>query len=342
MKKLICFLLILCMCLSFSACGQTNSSNITPQETTNKDDYYPITVTDQAGREVIIEKEPERLVSCYYITSSLLIALDLDDKIVGIEDNPDYRPIYGLSAPDLLKLPWVGTAKPLNIEACASVEPDLIILPLRLIDSAETLESLGMNVLFVNPESQDLLNEMIRLIGAATNTQELAEELLSFISAQETFLAEKLKDTPSPTIYLSGNSNFLSTAGNSMYQSDMIRLAGGTNVAAGIEDTYWTVIDYEQLLTWDPEYIIMASSAKYTVDDVLNDPNLASCQAVINKNVYQIPDYAESWDSPVPGSILGALWLANLLHPAQLSDADCISIMDTYYETFYNFTYSKN
>ena len=286
MKKLICFLLILCMCLSFSACGQTNSSNITPQETTNKDDYYPITVTDQAGREVIIEKEPERLVSCYYITSSLLIALDLDDKIVGIEDNPDYRPIYGLSAPDLLKLPWVGTAKQLNIEACASVEPDLIILPLRLIDSAETLESLGMNVLFVNPESQDLLNEMIRLIGAATNTQELAEELLSFISAQETFLAEKLKDTPSPTIYLSGNSNFLSTAGNSMYQSDMIRLAGGTNVAAGIEDTYWTVIDYEQLLTWDPEYIIMASSAKYTVDDVLNDPNLASCQAVINKNVY--------------------------------------------------------
>lgn len=342
MKKLICFLLILCMCLSFSACGQTNSSNITPQETTNKDDYYPITVTDQAGREVIIEKEPERLVSCYYITSSLLIALDLDDKIVGIEDNPDYRPIYGLSAPDLLKLPWVGTAKQLNIEACASVEPDLIILPLRLIDSAETLESLGMNVLFVNPESQDLLNEMIRLIGAATNTQELAEELLSFISAQETFLAEKLKDTPSPTIYLSGNSNFLSTAGNSMYQSDMIRLAGGTNVAAGIEDTYWTVIDYEQLLTWDPEYIIMASSAKYTVDDVLNDPNLASCQAVINKNVYRIPDHAESWDSPVPGSILGALWLANLLHPDQLSDADCISIMDTYYETFYNFTYSKN
>lgn len=35
---------------------------------------YPITVTDQSGREVTIEKEPERIVSGYYIPSSLLIA----------------------------------------------------------------------------------------------------------------------------------------------------------------------------------------------------------------------------------------------------------------------------
>ena len=48
-----------------------------------------------------------------------------------------------------------------------------------------------------------------------------------------------------------------------MYQSDMIRLAGGKNVAAEIKDTYWAEIDYEQLLTWDPTYIILASNAVY-------------------------------------------------------------------------------
>ena len=127
-----------------------------------------------------------------------------------------------------------------------------------------------------------------------------------------------------------------------MYQADMIRMAGGCNVAAEIADTYWAEIDYEQLLAWDPDYIILASSAKYTVDDVLADPNLADCAAVVNGNVYQIPADAESWDSPVPGSILGALWLANVLHSEQLTDADCTAIMDEYYETFYHFTYSKN
>ena len=126
-----------------------------------------------------------------------------------------------------------------------------------------------------------------------------------------------------------------------MYQSDMIRLAGGKNAAASIEDTYWAEIDYEQLLTWNPEYIVLASNAAYTVEDVLSDPNLAGCTAVLNKNVYQIPADAEAWDSPVPGSILGALWLANVLHPDLLTDTDCTAIMDDYYETFYSFAYSE-
>jgi hypothetical protein len=59
-------------------------------------------------------------------------------------------------------------------------------------------------------------------------------------------------------------------------------------------------------------------------------------------NVYQVPGDAESWDSPVPGSILGALWLANILHPELMTDTACADIMDEYYETFYHFTYSEN
>jgi len=74
---------------------------------------------------------------------------------------------------------------------------------------------------------------------------------------------------------------------------------------------------------------------------VLADPNLAQCSAVKDGNVYRIPSDAESWDSPVPGSILGALWLANILHPQLLTDTDCTGIMDEYYETFYHFTYSE-
>ena len=101
-------------------------------------------------------------------------------------------------------------------------------------------------------------------------------------------------------------------------------------------------IDYEQLLAWNPEYIILAAEATYTVEDVLADPNLADCAAVVNRNVYRLPNKAEAWDSPVPGSILGALWLANILHPDKLSDADCISYINEFYETFYNFTYHEN
>ena len=337
MKKWISMLLAVALALSAVACSRPGKTDAPDSQAL----AYPVTVTDHAGRQVVIEKEPQKIVSCYYITSSLLMALGLEDKMVGIEDNPEFRPIYGLSAPHLLELPWVGTAKVLDVEGCAALEPDLVVLPLRQKESAEILESLGIDVLLVNPESQTLLTEMIQMVASATNTQDKGDELIAFLDKQEAKLNQILAGVAAPRVYMASNSNMLATAGDGMYQSDMIRLAGGANVAAEIEDTYWAEIDYEQLLVWDPEYIILASSAKYTAEDVLQDPNLAGCTAVVNGNVYQIPCDAESWDSPVPSSILGALWLANILHPEKLTDTDCAAIMDEYYETFYHFTYSE-
>lgn len=357
MKKFISLLLVLTILLSFAACGQTDNPETTAPETSNATvntteesirettvapSHYPVTVTDHAGREVVIGEEPQKLVSGYYISTSLLIALDLDEKLVGIEAKANKRAIYSLAAPELIGLPNVGTAKEFDLEGCAALEPDLVILPIKLKSAVETLEDLGIDVLLVNPESQELLTGMINMIAAATNTEDKAAELLGFTAAQEIYLAETLAGAETPSVYLAGNSSLLSTAGNAMYQSDMIRLAGGVNVAVEIDDTYWVEIDYEQLLTWNPDYIILASDATYTVDDVLADPNLAACAAVVNGKVYQMPSKAEAWDSPVPSGILGALWLANVLHNDLITDADCAAKIDEYYETFYDFTYSEN
>ena len=357
MKKIISLLLVLTMLLSFAACGQSGkpeetvpataeptvpATEETLPEATEAPSHYPVTVVDHAGREVVIEEEPQKLVSGYYISTSALIALNLDEKLVGIEAKANKRAIYALAAPALIDLPNVGTAKEFDLEGCAALEPDLVILPLKLKSAVETLEGLGIDVLLVNPENQELLTSMINMIAAATNTGDKAAELLGFTAAQENHLAETLAGAETPSVYLAGNSSLLSTAGNAMYQSDMIRLAGGVNVAAEIEDTYWVEIAYEQLLTWNPDYIILASDATYTVEDVLADPNLADCAAVVNGKVYQMPSKAEAWDSPVPSGILGALWLANVLHSELLTDADCAAKIDEYYETFYDFIYSEN
>lgn len=349
MKRIVSLFLVLTMLLSFAACGQTGqpegptpaTTEATVPETTTAQSHYPVTVIDHAGREVVIEEEPQKLVSGYYISTSLLIALGLDEKLVGIEAKANKRAIYALAAPELIDLPNVGTAKEFDLEGCAALEPDLVILPLKLKSAVETLEGLGIDVLLVAPEDQDLLTGMIHMIAAATDTEDKAAELLDFTAAQEGYLSETLAGTETPSVYLAGNSSMLSTAGDAMYQSDMIRLAGGVNVAAEIEDTYWVEIDYEQLLTWDPDHIILASDATYTVEDVLADPNLADCAAVVNGNVYQLPNKAEAWDSPVPSGILGALWLANVLHSDLLTDTDLAERIDGYYETFYDFTYSE-
>lgn len=364
-KRLLSLLLVFAMIFSLAACGQPTTNNNAEtdteagietnteaeteeiSETTGQDSsealttQYPITVTDQAGREVTIESEPQKLVSGYYISTSLLIALDLDEKLVGIEAKANKRPIYQLSAPELIDLPNVGTAKEFDLEGCITLEPDLVILPMKLKNTAESLEKLNIDVLYVNPESQELLNEMMTLIGTATNTQEKTNALMDFKTVHEKTLTEALANADAPSVYLAGNSNMLSTAGSGMYQSDMITLAGGKNVAGDITDTYWVEIDYEQLLTWNPEYIILASDADYSVDDVLADPNLSECSAVKNGNVFQMPSEAESWDSPVPSGILGSVWLATVLHEDLFSADDASAIIDEYYENFYDFKYSE-
>jgi iron complex transport system substrate-binding protein len=235
----------------------------------------------------------------------------------------------------------VGTAKEFDLEGCAALSPDLVILPLKLKSAVESLEALGIKVLLVNPEDQSLLTEMIELISTATNSVSRGQQLLDFYETQQKALTQKLSGVSEPSVYLAGNSSLLSTAGEEMYQSSLISLAGGKNAASTIKDTYWATIDYEQLLAWNPEYIILASDADYSCEDVLSDPNLAECQAVVNGNVYQMPSTAEAWDSPVPSGILGAVWLANVLHPDKLSKDECNSLIEEYYETFYNFTYPQ-
>lgn len=366
--KLTALLLTLSMVLSTAACGarenvstQDVQTNITvsteqkaeesaelPQTTIDevKEEVsnqvsYPVTIVDQAQREIIIEKEPETLVSGYYISSSLLIALELDDKMVGIEAKAGKRPIYKLAAKELIDLPSVGSAKEFDLEGCAALQPDLVILPLKLKNSAESLEELGIKTILVNPESEALLMEMVDIISTATNTVNRANELKSFISSTKSTLTEKVSATEVKDVYLAGNSNVLSTAGNKMYQSDMITLAGGKNVASDIDEKYWVDVDYEQILVWDPEYIIIAAEAEYTVEDVLNDVNLAACKAVVNQNVYKFPSDAEAWDSPVPSGVLGSVWLAGILHSDVVSSEESNAIIEEFYEKFYEFKYGE-
>lgn len=298
---------------------------------------YPVTVVDQLGRTVVIEKEPETIVSGYYISSSFFIALGMKDRLVGIEAKADVRPIYGLAAPELLKLPNVGTAKEFDLEGCAALQPDLVVVPAKLKETIPAMEELGMTVIAVNPEDRALYREMAEIIGTAVNAKERAKALVESTDGQLAALSENLAGQETPRVYLAGNSSFLSTAGGAMYQNSLIGQAGGANVAAELSDSYWAEISYEQLIAWDPEYIILAAEADYTAETVLSDPQLAECAAVKNGQVYQIPNTVEAWDSPVPGSAFGTLWLASVLHPDCFSPEQYRQAATEFYEEFYGF-----
>ena len=357
MKKLISAALALAMGLSLAACGQSSASSAVSAAASSENTAasgesisfqaeseaaaFPVTVTDQAGRTITINEEPHKIASGSHISSSALIALGVQNRMAGIEAKADERALYSLSAPELIELPDVGSAKAFNVEACSEVEPDLVILPVKLQTAAELLVEEGIQVLYIDPESENGLASMITLLGQATGTGERAEQLLTFLQKTEADLTALLAETSdAPSVYFAGSGDVLSAAGSEMYPSALVELAGGKNAAAELNGSSWSDISYEQLLSWNPDWIVLASDAAYTAEDVLNDENLAGCTAVQKGQVVQMPGSAEAWESPVPGSILGSVWLASQLHPEAVSADYAAETIQSFYNTFYGFDYA--
>lgn len=346
--KVLALALAVLMVVAMAACGSSNSQSST-QEASSTNVTYPITVKDMAGRDVTIQSQPKRIVSGYYISSSACIALGLTDKLVGIEDKSAQRPIYQLAAPQLMSLPNVGSAKAFDLETCVAAEPDLVILPMKQKDVADTLQNMGINAIVVLPESHDQLMQMLTLIGTVTNSMDRANALISYYDTtlqKVESLTAGLTDAQKPVVYMAGSSSYLNTAPKDMYQASLIKAAGGKNAGDAISGNSWAEVSYEQILTMNPDVIVIPTNnfatgaPDYTAADVKADKNLSDVTAVQKNAVYQMTTGFEAWDSPVPSGILGTLWMLQTLHPDLYSADQFAKDVSDFYQTFYGFSVS--
>jgi iron complex transport system substrate-binding protein len=297
---------------------------------------FPLSACAPARENAPETSNAERIVSGFYISTSALIALGLDEKLVGIEARADTRPIYALAAPNLLTLPNVGTARDFNLEACLALEPDLVILPARLRDAAEIMTEMGVNVILVEPENPEKLMEMTSLIGHAAGASDRAEALVAYykhslneINGLTANIQEK------PLVYMGGVGTYLSTAPRDMYQSYLIEMAGGINVAGEIEGVSRIEVSYEQLLAMNPQVIVIPPEAGYGKEEIISDTQLALVDAVQNGRIYQMPERFEAWDSPVPSFTLGIRWLLSVLHEDIYPMAQMRDYAAAFYSDFY-------
>ncbi|MFH1835791.1 MAG: helical backbone metal receptor, partial [Methanobacteriota archaeon] len=82
--------------------------------------FQPGTYVDDMGRDVNIDKIPQRIVSHVPPITEMLFAIGLGDRVVGISDYCDY--------PEEAKLkPSVGDYYNPSIENIVALEPDLVL-----------------------------------------------------------------------------------------------------------------------------------------------------------------------------------------------------------------------
>ncbi len=266
--------------------------------------YYPLTITDFAGRKVTIEKEPKRIVSLAPSITETLYFIGALDRVVGVTKFDDFPP--GVQKGRTV----VGGFSDPNIEVIASLKPDLIIgtsMHLKYVDKLEKIAP----VVIIAPKNMDEVYKSIELLGKILNMSGEAEGVVQFMKAEVSSVEFRVANKTRPRVLFITWWNPLYVPGNGTFQDSLIELAGGENIfhdASG-----WAQVSLEEAVARNPEIIIFSAHSGATIDEICKSP-LANTEAVKNGRIYFISD-DNAISRPGPRLVDALKELSYFIHP---------------------------
>ena len=248
-------ILLLGVVLLLASCG--HSGNQALRQSSND------TVTDDYGRTVVVPAQPQRVVSLSPAVTEILFALGAGDLLVGRTDFCTYPP-------EAAYIPSVGGISNLNIEKTLSLNPDLVISGSMVgKKTTDQMDAMGTPMVCVIEKPRfEALFDNIAAIGRLVGKEREADSLIQVLccdlrnlreaDAIEESLPLKTQNSElkTPTCYyvvgFGAGGNF--TAGGNTFINDIIRMAGGRNIAEDIDGWSYSL---EALVGEDPDYIIV-------------------------------------------------------------------------------------
>ena len=277
---------------------------------------YPLTLTDDAGREVTLDVAPARIVSLAPSNTEIVCALASCDLLVGITDFDDFPA-------EVIEIDKVVTMAQVDVEAVVAAEPDLVLAagneltPTSVIDQ---LAELGLPVLTLYPESLDEVYADVQLIGAAIDRTDEATGLVDEMRGRVEAVAEAVDglDRPRTFYEVSVFEGTIYTAGEGSFLASLIETAGGEPI---VGDTLSTSIEIEDLVAADPELILLGDASydpTITAETVAARPGWDAMTAVRDGNVVVVTDDLVI-TRPGPRIVDGLEALARAIHPDAVS-----------------------
>ncbi len=298
-------------------------------------------ITDMAGREVELPEEVNRIVTSYRSATQFVFCLGVQEKLVASDLSFErislFQKLYNGE-----KLPNVGSKRHgLNIEQILEVDPDLVILFPHNDGPkvADKLEEFNVASIIIEPESYQKIREATQILGRAFGVEKRALDVINQYDRINALVVDRDKIEEKKSVYFA-NSDLFDTVGKNMLQTSMIELAGGINPAKEVKDGFIKT-SLEELMNWDPDYIVVSQYYSGTIEELANRVELQALKAVKNGNIYRFPSRVEPWDFPSPSSYLGIVWLAEKLYPEKYTDLDIEQVVEKYYNTLYDKSYSE-
>jgi iron complex transport system substrate-binding protein len=298
-----------------------------------------VTVVDQAGTTVVVPQPVERLASPYGVATYLAYGLGAGERIVvagflGARDPAGAAAMERID-PRFPTLASVAAEQATSVEYLATLDPDLVFAAARS-EWIESVEAVGMPVVAFEGESPEALRAAVRLAGALLGP-DAASRAEAWVAYYDDVLARVEAATAgaeaTPTVLFTGSQR-TRVASGAMYQTALIEAAGGRSVTADLSG-FWNDVGVEQVLVWDPEWILVPPYGGASVAAVLEDPEWGLLDAVRAERVVRMPKLVAPWDTPTPDSVLAVVWLAEVLHPGAL--LACADEVAFFYPRFYGY-----
>ena len=309
-------------------------------------------VDDELG-QITVPAESKRIATTAPAYTTAVLLLGGADKLVALEDNYGKNEWIKGKYPQLANLPVVFSGNEVNMEELTKQDPDLVIYASRYGENnLKQLQELDIATVS-SPKGSDKQGNKIdqlrarqvylgEVIGGVQldKAKKYSEEYLAIRSEIEAKTAS-IPETERPTVVqLSGAGDSLQANNGSAIGQELITLAGGVNAGAGATGeskgpSGQTKIDPEQLLSWNPE-LLLVDSTKIR-DSITSDPVLSGLKAVQNNNIIVIPNGAMAWAYNGPEEYLNMYFFAKAVHPELFKDVDMEARTKAFYKEYFGF-----
>ena len=255
----------------------------------------------QPSENVEYKEAPKRAVSVNQHVTEIMLALGLEDSMVGtayLDDEilPELQEAYE-------KVPVLAEQYP-SQEVLLAAEPDFVYAGWKsafqeeALGSIEALEKLGIRSYLhessnkVGPTMDDVLAD-IENIGKIFRVEDRAETLISDMRSRMGEVEAKVGDIASPVevfVYDSGDKEPKTAAQN--FLNHLIELAGGHNIFGEIEKG-WPRVSWEEVVSRKPEVVVIIDYGSQTVEQkksfLLQHPALQDVPAIIEQRFVVVP-----------------------------------------------------
>ncbi|MBR8638898.1 ABC transporter substrate-binding protein [Streptomyces tuirus] len=291
-----------CAALLTAGCGSSQDTTEDAKATAGPAAGFPVTI-DNCGVKTTYDKPPSRVVTIHQHPAELMLALGLKDRMVGTAF-PDSAVLPELKK-DYEAIPELAKKEP-SFETVLEAEPDLVYggygsaFAEKEGRSRKAFADAGIDT-HLNREycgkkrvtMKDTYDE-IRTIGKIFGVPERADELVADLTGRVDKASAKVEDEPEAPVFVydSGDKTAF-TAGGKSLGTELIRLAGGRNVFADLDDVFGDV-SWEQVVERKPEVIAVydyagAGSVAQKKKFLLSQPALKDVPAVRNKRFVVLP-----------------------------------------------------